>query len=300
MPVMRKYERDIDLLLAEEFSVCPAFADWFKSKTKFAAEEAVIADVHVSKSDNLGESDLIALFKRIDGKCFALMIEDKVDAPLQPDQASRYRLRAERMIKAGECFDYAVALCGPRFYLENVNNLAEFDVKIAFEDLAEWFRQSAPSKRELYRAQFLETAATRRANNWVREIDEVTESFWAAAYDLAVREFPILEMKPLKVTKDSTWINFRPADMPTLPRRIYISVKGDRGHMDLTFSCTIAYTLHDHVRDLIEADMTVHQTGKSTAIRLRTPGFSPKDGVEDGLPKVRASFHALRPTYRVL
>ena len=36
MPIERKYERDIDLLLAEEFSVSPAFSSWFVSLTTFA------------------------------------------------------------------------------------------------------------------------------------------------------------------------------------------------------------------------------------------------------------------------
>jgi len=42
------------------------------------------------------ESDLEVVYQRDDGSRFALMIEDKVEAGLQPDQAKRYRLRAER------------------------------------------------------------------------------------------------------------------------------------------------------------------------------------------------------------
>ena len=35
MPIGRKFERDIDPFLAEELKVNGAFADWFRSKTKF-------------------------------------------------------------------------------------------------------------------------------------------------------------------------------------------------------------------------------------------------------------------------
>lgn len=73
MAVERKYERDIDILLAEEFSVNPEFAFWMGSKTLLGNEEAIVADVFVSKSDNLGESDLIVLFERVDGRRFALL-----------------------------------------------------------------------------------------------------------------------------------------------------------------------------------------------------------------------------------
>jgi hypothetical protein len=48
--IERKYERDVDVLLAEEFSVNAAFADWFRSRTKFQTTAARVADVHVSKT----------------------------------------------------------------------------------------------------------------------------------------------------------------------------------------------------------------------------------------------------------
>src|SRR6266404_8437569 len=95
MGVERRYERDVDLLLAEEFKVNPLFAEKFKALTKFSGRTATVADFWVSKSNNLGESDLIVIYQSEDAERFALLIEDKVDAPLQPDQAARYRLRAD-------------------------------------------------------------------------------------------------------------------------------------------------------------------------------------------------------------
>jgi hypothetical protein len=76
MPVERIYERDVDLLLAEEFDVNPAFANHIKSLTKFAGEPATVAEFWVSKSNNLGESDLVVAYRRSDGSRFALLIED--------------------------------------------------------------------------------------------------------------------------------------------------------------------------------------------------------------------------------
>jgi hypothetical protein len=292
MAVDRKYERDIDLLLAEELSVNPGFGDWLKSRTRFADEAAAVTEVFVSKSDTLGESDLIALYARPDGSRFAIMIEDKIDAPLQPAQAERYRLRGAGEIKLGACDAFTVLLCAPRYYLENSTGAATFDGAVSFEDIADVLKADAGSARGLYRAAFLETAATRRVNNWVREIDGPTEAFWSAAYALASREFPILEMKPLKVTKGSTWITFRPMDMPTMPRHVYISMKGDRGQMDLTFNRVNALAFHGRVASLLDADMTIHQTGASAAIRLQAPGFLISDGVEAGMPKVREAFEA--------
>lgn len=131
-----------------------------------------------------------------------------------------------------------------------------------------------------------------RANNWVREDDEATTAFWEAAYQLASRSFPILEMKRLTVTKDSTWINFRPSDMPTRPKRIYVSLKGDRGQMDLTFSSVSAHCFAEKVSHILEPDMTVHQTQASAAIRVEVDGFSISEGMSATLPKVEMAFLA--------
>jgi hypothetical protein len=97
----RKYERDIDLLLAEEFAVSPSFATWFLEQTHtFKGRQARVIEVGVSRSDTTGESDLVVVFEEQNG-CgrFALHIEDKIDAPLQPEQEIRYRLRAQAAIQ---------------------------------------------------------------------------------------------------------------------------------------------------------------------------------------------------------
>jgi hypothetical protein len=62
------------------------------------------------------------------------------------------------------------------------------------------------------------TAAGTSSNTWTRVDEALTNAFWNTVYDIATKEFPALEMKPLEPTKDSTWINIRPLDMPTRPR----------------------------------------------------------------------------------
>jgi hypothetical protein len=118
MAVERKYERDIDILLAEEFSVSPPFAAWFLKQTRgFKDIFAAVQDVYVSRSDTTGESDLVVVFETQGGETrFALHIEDKIDAPVQAEQESRYRLRAEAEILRGDYSAYEVTLCSPEAY----------------------------------------------------------------------------------------------------------------------------------------------------------------------------------------
>lgn len=291
MTIERKYERDVDLLLAEEFAVNRTFAERFKALTKFASKTASVADFWVSKSNNLGESDLIVVYQSDDGERFALLIEDKVDAPLQPEQIARYRLRADRDRALGIYSDYEVVLCAPQHYIKARSDLGGFDQLISLEQIAEIIHAQG-DPRANYRGSFLETAGTRRINAWSREDDAATNEFWDAAYELATREFPQLEMRRLKLTKDSSWINFRPHDFPTQPKRIYVSFKGDRGQIDLTFSNTTAYLFQPVITNLLDSDMSVHQTSASAVIRIETTGFRIADGVAVGMPKVRAAFEA--------
>jgi hypothetical protein len=61
------------------------------------------------------------------GNRFALLIEDKVDAPLQPEQVKRYRMRADRGILQEFWADYEVVLCAPVHYIQGMPGLGEFD-----------------------------------------------------------------------------------------------------------------------------------------------------------------------------
>jgi hypothetical protein len=54
MTVERKYERDVDVLLAEEFTVNPTFAARFRALTKFAPEAATVAEVWGIEEQYLG------------------------------------------------------------------------------------------------------------------------------------------------------------------------------------------------------------------------------------------------------
>jgi len=295
MTVERKYERDIDLLLAEEFSVSPPFAKWFLSRTKnFNEIDAKVHEVYVSRSDVTGESDLVVVFERLGGESrFALHIEDKIDAPLQPEQEARYRLRAEAEISREDYSAYEVVLCSPEAYPSAHEKARGFDSFVSYEAMSDFLRSNGQvDVRSTYRANFIETASKKSPNTWTRIDDVVTNSFWKAAFEIANRDFPDLEMKSPNLTKDSTWIDFRPLDMPTLPRRVCISLKGDRGFMDLTFTACRAHLFQPQVKTILDSTMSVHQTAKSTAIRINVDPFIVCEPDEAVLAKVRAAFAA--------
>ena len=295
MAVERKYERDIDLLLAEEFEVSPPFASWFLGRTKkFAGIQANVSKVWVSKADSTGESDLVVLFNEVGtDRRFALHIEDKVNAPLQPDQVARYRLRAEKAIRVGDYSDYEVVLCSPKGYCPEHRMEMGFDSCVSYEEIGELLKPTDPEdRRGKYRANFVLTATVRADTIWKREIDALTDKFWEAGYRIALSEFPDLEMKRPKNAKGQTWVVFRPLELPTQPRWIYVLLKGGLGFVDLTFTGTLARLFFPTARPLLEDGMEIHQTGKSAAIRIEVDRFEITEPDEAAMRKVRAAFAA--------
>jgi hypothetical protein len=228
-----------------------------------------------------------------DGNRFALHIEDKVNAPLQPEQIARYRLRADRAVRDGEYTDYEVILCSPEGYCPEHRKEMSFDSFVSYEEIGGFLKPGDPEDlRGNYRADFVFTATTRTGNTWKIDKDPLTDAFWNEAYKVATSEFPDLEMKRPNNTKGETWITFHPLGFPTRPRYTYVLLKGSKGFVDLTFTGTLARIFSPLVRQLLEDDMEIYQTGKSAAIRLVTYGFEVAEPDDTVMAKVRAAFAA--------
>jgi hypothetical protein len=144
-------ESQLDLLLAEEFAVNPAMARWLFDLDAHIEVSPLGVAINVwdggedgCGSLNAGENDL-QVHLRIDGFEQAFLIENKVWAAFQPEQARRYGARAD--------FHAARAvLVTPRSRLGDETHRQYFDVVCAIEDIAdELGRQAAEADGELGR-----------------------------------------------------------------------------------------------------------------------------------------------------
>lgn len=128
----RILEAEIDRLLARQLGACVELAHFmfsrcFDATYQFVQLIGVRTNVHVDRrahdQDQLayGENDLEVVASAVDQRGaavkLALLLEDKVNAKLMPNQARRYRVRGDRRIKAGEWHDYRCALVAPRSYV---------------------------------------------------------------------------------------------------------------------------------------------------------------------------------------
>jgi hypothetical protein len=113
--------------------------------------------------------------------------------------------------------------------------------------------------------------------------------FWNGSYEMATRDFPDLAMRPPAFARGQTWLDLRPMDMPTRPR-VGVPLKGFLGFIDLTFAGVLSRRFSPLVHPLLHRDMTVHQTGKSAAIRLVVESFKVSAVDEMALSKLRSAF----------
>jgi len=159
-------ERDVDLLLLEEFNCNPSFCDWFllllRPSSPSPVHSCVARHSVVSSGEAAGESDLeivFALDASSGARSVLVLLEDKVSARFTADQPARYQGRKELAIHkkiADECY---TVLLAPKAYLEPLNC---FDVRVPYEDVEEFFEGRADRASDETRARYHYRAALLR------------------------------------------------------------------------------------------------------------------------------------------
>jgi hypothetical protein len=162
-------EARLDLLLGEEVQVNPEFARWFAAPALGLGSDMLDGLTAQVVRFNIwdkggpppledrfaGENDLEVVLSLANGRTAQLLIEDKVWAPFQRDQALRYRNRADSRPTA------AAVLVAPRGRLGEANADGYFHKAWSIEELAEKLEtqgsvaSEALARRLHWRAQLL-------------------------------------------------------------------------------------------------------------------------------------------------
>lgn len=291
-------ERDMDLLLLEEFHVSEPFRLWFAGKV--LDEEArglrFVNAWHSITDGSLGESDLLVLFANPDDRVSAILVENKVDAPLQPDQAQRYAERGHAGVQRGDWHRFKTVIVAPSGYLARGGDTAKFDAQLSYEMIKDWFDHHLSEVRAAYRSKVLQMAIKQSRRGPPARIDERVTKFYRDYWGCARREFPELAMKePTEKRAGSNWAGFHPKD---LGKDRWIWHKMDIGRVDLEIKGAAASV--DHLRAkyglYLASDTTIEKAGKSAAIRIPVPVLDMFAPFEEQTDKARAG---MRAAYRL-
>jgi hypothetical protein len=295
-------ERDMDLLFLEEAQVNEAFSQWLAQQIFGAGARfsTAVRAWHSITDSRLGESDLIVIYRDPSGRRVAILIENKVSAGAQPEQAQRYKQRGLTGVQENEWDDFKTCIVAPRAYLDAQPDTQGYDAGITYEAIADWLETSAQdSLRAKYRSAFVRAAVTQARRGYVPKNDPRMAEFWRAYKEDVNELFPELEFlpKPGPRPATSTWIVFTPQSLSKLRS---INHKFEAGVVDLATEYPVdQYEVVTRILlpVLDPIDMKVAKTGRSVAIRVRVP---PLKGLEDYNTQRELARAGMRAAYRLL
>lgn len=288
----RVEERDIDLLLLEEFISEPELPSVFGRR--LFHDQAKLKFLEISNSVSTasgGESDLIALYKYGD-ETHAVLIENKISAPFMSSQAFRYHKRGRAGIEDGSWDKYVTCLLAPQVYLDGDHGEHVFDYKLPYEELLPHFEGRCRTIRSQWRAAILHQAIKgAKSSHYVRVADLAVSQFFRSYRAYASHNFPALRM-PVERDRPATntWVQFRPE--VDLPSRISLLHKARYGTVDIQVSACRVEDLYHAIGNVLASEMQLEQTGKSACVRIMVPKIDASRDFEIERDKVHQALEA--------
>lgn len=307
-------EHHLDFLLEEEFACNPAFLHRFldhasKRYQAVGAQQRDLTDlmpcsqwdceVVRSVTTEDGETDVLVILRAADGqRRIAILIEDKIRAGFQEEQAKRYQNRGAEGERTGEWTEFFTCLVSPDRY---ANDNKGFDTRVTLEELAAFFCESQ-DQRSKFKCGVFQRALENFANSGVKiKHQGVTEfrSFYADAAKSFFDREEVLWDEPRDAWWGDTWFNFRGGP---LPREVSIVHKAEKGFLDLSFRNTSEVALRPLILRLNAVpEGMVEQTGKSASLRLRlkpVTDFGTPTEVRSTILEVFSKIRSLLDFYR--
>jgi hypothetical protein len=206
-------ERDIDLLMLEELTVNDDFCRWFSNNIfEHHIYDSTYGAWHSVVAEENRESDLVFIFLSDSGERIAVLIENKIDAPPQPEQAIGYELRGERGQQEGYWDFFKTCLIAPARYLSSSKQTEMYQHEISYEAIMDFFNAKASyDKRFAYKARVVNEAIEQNRRGYQPVLSEAMTNFVKDYVHYASQHYPSLGVQEAKARPaGSTWIMFKP------------------------------------------------------------------------------------------
>lgn len=287
------YERDMDFLFMRKLAQDKAFVRQFFLSGKELAEKgyakaefSVETVAHSVMTEN-GESDIEAILS-IEGKKVALLIEDKIDAVAQPEQAIRYGLRGQKAVERGDYDEFYVFIVAPKAYLERNAEAAKYAYRISYEDILN-------SMEDEYEKAVIGYALS-DANVVRLPRSAVVTEFWDKLYDYLDDNYPgVFQVHGHRGLERSgqagQWISISCA------KPYGIQIKSDRGYVDLEiggYGEKFAQFSNDNKALIDEKQLYIRAATKSLAIREYIPTIDFTQPFDSQIPVLKTAFDAAK------
>lgn len=283
-------ERDIDLLLMEEFHITEEFVSWFCARLGLSAVTPGGAWHSVPDVD--GETDIL-LHVIADELRVGILIENKIVAPEQDKQDQRYHLRGARAREAGRFDKYITVMCAPQRYLDGLSSDNAYQHRVPYEAIADWFSR-LDGRRAEWRKRIMLEAVEQSRRGYTMTVSATNTAFHTAYWEHLRRLHPRLHMaRPTNKGGKSNWVIMKGYDFP---KDVKLHHKLDQRSMELGFD-------RRTVEDILKAksdwpsDVAIVQKGRTASLVVGVPPIDMTAGVAS---QVDALEEALRAAYRLM
>lgn len=260
-------ERDVDLMILCHLIGSPELVRHFMTRCGLPDDFRLLNAWH-SVVDCGTETDLLLLFEGANEQRRALLVENKIDAMFQLQQAERCRARGEAGVTDGHWDSYLTVLLAPADYMRPMIGNTSWDMHIAYEDIATDAENALPLHQEsCFLAEVLRTAATKFSKGGFI-VNQAATDFWRCYADYCADRFPKLEIAKLNPhqSRNEPWPAFQRS---TLGSDVLLEHKPRNGVVDLTVSKATV----DHIRQRFpiarHERVTAVKVGRSAALRIR-------------------------------
>lgn len=256
------YERDIDLLIIEEFTVSEKFAKIFLDAVGINGSYEIERAYQSKRNPLYGESDIVFILS-VNGIRHAVHIEDKTKAMAMPQQCLRYSKRAEREIIDGEYDTYSVLIVAPEKYLAENSEAAKYGHSVSYERMISYF-SDMQDKRSM-----VKKAIISRAINECKSGYQWVENKGVSNFCNAMNEYSRVNYPSIPKSTIEWWPHWR-----TNLRETNLVFKSNKGFCDLSFSGITIDELRAKVGSFLSDRMHIVKTGKSVSVRIRVPAIN--------------------------
>ena len=279
MPVLARIagvcERDIDLLLLEEFQSTAQFVEWFLDSAGIDDLRASdLKEARRSVTHTTGESDLELHFADRKGACSVVLIENKIGAQLQPLQAERNDARGSDYVARGVCRQFHTVIVAPDHYFSDPAQTKGFQHRLSYDRIVGWFEGAhALGHRRHYKVLMLRSALDKATLGYQPVVDDAVTDFFSAYWNIATALHPDLGM--LRTRKErpggSGRVYFKTPVLSAM--RCDVAHKTGRGIVDLHLRArgNRLAVVESVLRSVLEPDMSVELAAKSAAVRIKVP-----------------------------
>ena len=281
LPVEAIQERDVDLILLEEFSTDNSFCEWFINELDLPNITENIGVWRSIAEYGLGETDILFSYKS-ESKRIYVLIENKLDASFQDKQFERYLQRADNYVTDNSCDSAFTILVAPKLYCDNQS---EFENFITYEQISKRLEFTG-TKRNLFKSNLLKIASEKLRRGYQPVNSEPVQNFWHSYWKFKDEKYPNLLMKkPDIVPQNSDWPMLYDDNL----KGIVFYHKLGQGNTDATFKNFSTETEYK-IRELLPENSELIKHSKSFSVRIfsgkidRTKNFdNQKEIVNKGL-----------------